>query len=130
MIATRSGGFPSMINLDPAQPTGWLVPPDDLEALADTLVEAVNGPDELGHRGDAALAYARAELTWSSRVAGFERRTSSPENDTPPPTPPDREGRALSSCRHPTHESYTSSRVVLSDCRCPDPRVAPSSPLS
>ena len=72
VIATRSGGFPSMINLDPAHPTGWLVPPDDLDALADTLVEAVNRPDELRHRGDAALAYARAELAWSQRVVGFE----------------------------------------------------------
>lgn len=73
VIATRSGGFPSMINLDPARPTGWLVPPDDVDALADTLVEAVNRPDELGRRGDAALAYARAELAWSQRVVGFER---------------------------------------------------------
>ena len=72
VIATRSGGFPSMINLDPAHPTGWLVPPDDLDALANTLVEAVNRPDELEHRGDAALAYARAELAWSQRVVGFE----------------------------------------------------------
>jgi D-inositol-3-phosphate glycosyltransferase len=73
VIATRSGGFPSMINLDPAQPTGWRVPPDDVDALADTLVEAVNHPDELGRRGDAALAHARAELAWSRRVVGFER---------------------------------------------------------
>jgi glycosyltransferase involved in cell wall biosynthesis len=72
VIATRSGGFPSMINLDPAHPTGWLVPPDDVYALADTLVEAVNRPDELEHRGDAALAYARVELAWSQRVVGFE----------------------------------------------------------
>ena len=37
VIATRSGGFPSMINLDPAQPTGWLVPPDDLDVLGGHL---------------------------------------------------------------------------------------------
>jgi glycosyltransferase involved in cell wall biosynthesis len=73
VIATRSGGFPSMINLDPAHPTGWLVPPDDVDALAGTLVEAVNRPDELGRRGAAALAHARAELAWSRRVVGFER---------------------------------------------------------
>ena len=72
VIATRSGGFPSMINLDPAQPIGWLVPPDDVYALADTLVEAVNRPDELARRGAAALAHAHAELTWSRRVAAFE----------------------------------------------------------
>jgi len=28
VIATQSGGFPSMINLDPARPTGWLVAPE------------------------------------------------------------------------------------------------------
>jgi D-inositol-3-phosphate glycosyltransferase len=73
VIATRSGGFPSMINLDPADPTGWLVPPDDLDALADTLVEAINRPDELARRGTAALAYARTELAWSRQVVQFER---------------------------------------------------------
>jgi D-inositol-3-phosphate glycosyltransferase len=73
VIATRSGGFPSMINLDPAHPTGWLVPPDDLDALADTLVEAINRPDELARRGAAALAYARTELAWSRQVVRFER---------------------------------------------------------
>jgi glycosyltransferase involved in cell wall biosynthesis len=33
VIATTSGGFPLMINLDPARPTGWLVQPDDAAAL-------------------------------------------------------------------------------------------------
>ena len=51
VIATRSGGFPSMVNLDPARPTGWLVAPDDVDALADALVEAVNRPDELRGAG-------------------------------------------------------------------------------
>lgn len=45
MIATRSGGFPLMVNLDPVQPTGWLVDPDDIHALADTLVDAIDHPD-------------------------------------------------------------------------------------
>ena len=73
VIATRSGGFPSMVNLDPASPTGWLVAPDDPEALAAALVEAVDHPDEVRRRGSAALAHARAELSWAGRVAGFER---------------------------------------------------------
>lgn len=70
VIATRSGGFPSMINLDPARPTGWLVAPDDIDALAEAIVEAVDDPAERRRRGDAALAHARAELSWAGRVAG------------------------------------------------------------
>lgn len=72
VIATLSGGFPSMVNLDPTRPTGWLVPPDDLDSLAEVLVEAVETPGELARRGAAALAHARANLSWAGRVAGFE----------------------------------------------------------
>lgn len=72
VIATESGGFPSMVNLDPAAPTGWLVPPDDADALAEVLVEAVEAPGALARRGEAALAHARANLSWAGRVRGFE----------------------------------------------------------
>ncbi|MGI8662933.1 MAG: glycosyltransferase family 4 protein [Acidimicrobiales bacterium] len=72
VIATRSGGFPLMINVDPARPTGWLVAPDDVEAFADAMIEAVDDPDELRERGLAACAHARAELSWAGRVASFE----------------------------------------------------------
>ena len=72
VIATRSGGFPSMVNLDPMNPTGWLVAPDDVDALADALVEAVNRPDELRTRGANALAHAREHLSWSGLVPQFE----------------------------------------------------------
>jgi glycosyltransferase involved in cell wall biosynthesis len=73
VIATRSGGFPLMVNLDPARPTGWLVAPDDVDALADALVEAVDHPREMARRGLAARAHAQANLSWAGRVAGFER---------------------------------------------------------
>ncbi len=72
VLATLSGGFPSMVNLDPARPTGWLVPPDDADALVTALVAAIDQPDELRRRGEAALAHARAELSWAGRVTGFE----------------------------------------------------------
>ncbi|HEV3364643.1 MAG TPA: glycosyltransferase family 4 protein [Acidimicrobiia bacterium] len=72
VIATDSGGFPYMVNLDPARPTGWLVSPDDERALSEMLVDVVNGPQEISRRGDAALAHARAHLSWASRVDGFE----------------------------------------------------------
>ena len=48
VLATTSGGFPTMINTDASRPDGWLVPPDDVDALADALVEVVNRPDERG----------------------------------------------------------------------------------
>jgi len=72
VIATDSGGFPFIVNVDPGRPTGWLVPPDDEVALAGALVDAVNQPQEMGRRGAAALAHARAHLSWAGRVAGFE----------------------------------------------------------
>ena len=72
VIATTSGGFPLMINLDHTHPTGWLVPPDDEAALAEAMVEAANQPQEIAQRGEAALAHARTHLSWSSRVDQFE----------------------------------------------------------
>jgi len=44
--------------------TGWLVAPDDEEALTDALVEAVNDDDERSRRGEAAYADARARYSW------------------------------------------------------------------
>ena len=72
VIATNSGGFPLMINLDHTHPTGWLVPADDETAFAEALVDAANQPHEIRQRGDAALAHARTHLSWSSRVEKFE----------------------------------------------------------
>lgn len=72
VLATRSGGFPSMINLDPARPTGWLVEPDDVDDLASAMVELAERPGEVARRGRHALAHARAELSWGGRVAAFE----------------------------------------------------------
>jgi glycosyltransferase involved in cell wall biosynthesis len=72
VIACASGGLLSMVNLDPAQPTGWLVPPDDLQALTDALVTAVNDPAEITKRGTNALAHARAELSWDRLATRFE----------------------------------------------------------
>ena len=44
--------------------TGWLVPADDEEAMAEALVEAVNGDAERRRRGDAAIAAARGRYSW------------------------------------------------------------------
>jgi glycosyltransferase involved in cell wall biosynthesis len=72
VVACRSGGLVSMVNLDPARPTGWFVPPDDLGALADMLTTVVNNPAETAERGANALAHARAELSWDGLVTRFE----------------------------------------------------------
>lgn len=72
VIATKSGGFPSMINLDPAHPTGWLVAPDDIDALAHALIQAVDNPVERRIRATHALAHARARFSWAGLVPRFE----------------------------------------------------------
>ncbi|WP_421120948.1 glycosyltransferase family 4 protein [Aquihabitans daechungensis] len=72
VAACASGGLLSMVNLDPAAPTGWLVPPDDHRALVDVLVDIVNDPAEVGQRGANALRHARAELSWAGLVPRFE----------------------------------------------------------
>jgi glycosyltransferase involved in cell wall biosynthesis len=44
--------------------TGWLVPPDDEDALAAALVMAVNDTHERRRRGTAAYAAVRARYGW------------------------------------------------------------------
>ena len=50
--------------------TGWLVPPDDEDAMADALVEVVNDEAERRRRGEAAYEVARARYSWPSLVEG------------------------------------------------------------
>ena len=71
VIATRSGGPPSFVNTVSGRPNGWLVPPDDVDALADALVEAVN--DEAGRRERAENAYEqiRARYAWHTLARRF-----------------------------------------------------------
>jgi glycosyltransferase involved in cell wall biosynthesis len=72
VLACASGGLLSMVNLDPDRPTGWLVPPDDADALADAIVAVVNDPADVAARRANALAHAQAELSWDSLVGRFE----------------------------------------------------------
>ena len=60
-IAVNAYG-PSEI-IDDGQ-TGWLVPPDDEQALATALVEAVNNDSMRLQRGAAAYTTARARYSW------------------------------------------------------------------
>jgi glycosyltransferase involved in cell wall biosynthesis len=49
--------------------TGWLVPPDDVPALANALVHAVNCPAERARRAAAAAEDARARFAWPALAA-------------------------------------------------------------
>jgi glycosyltransferase involved in cell wall biosynthesis len=51
--------------------TGWLVPPDDEAALADALVEAVNGDEERRRRGARAYEVARGRYSWPALAGGL-----------------------------------------------------------
>ena len=73
-IATDSGGPATFINTDPAAPTGWLVEPDDLDALTSALVDAVSEPSRRMARGANAGEFVRANYSWSrsaSVIAGI-----------------------------------------------------------
>ncbi|OWY58557.1 hypothetical protein B7486_79325, partial [cyanobacterium TDX16] len=72
VVASRSGGLTSMVNLDSSRPTGWFVPPDDEAALADAIVAVVDDPAQIAERGANALAHAGADLSWSGRVPEVE----------------------------------------------------------
>ncbi len=62
-IAVAAGG-PYEIVTDGR--TGWLVAPDDEQALAAALVMAVNNPAERRRRGMAAQVEAHARYAWST----------------------------------------------------------------
>jgi glycosyltransferase involved in cell wall biosynthesis len=48
--------------------TGWLVPPDDEEALAEAMVELVTGDEERRRRGEAAYREARSRYAWPALI--------------------------------------------------------------
>jgi glycosyltransferase involved in cell wall biosynthesis len=72
VVASRSGGLTSMVNLDPDRPTGWFFPPDDGTVLAQLLTTIVNDPDQVAERGANALAHAGSDLSWEGRVPEVE----------------------------------------------------------
>jgi glycosyltransferase involved in cell wall biosynthesis len=61
-----------MVNVEGSRPTGWLVRPDDVDALADALAAVIEQPGELRERGLNARAHAVTSLSWAGRVAAFE----------------------------------------------------------
>ena len=65
VIATMAGGLPDKVR--PGE-NGWLVPPGDLEALADTLVEATADPAALAPMGARSREIVEREFAWTSLV--------------------------------------------------------------
>ena len=53
VVATNTGGPPTFLNLDTESPEGWLIPPDDEDALVEVLVEALICPAERLARAEA-----------------------------------------------------------------------------
>ena len=46
--------------------TGWLVEPDDEDAMVEALVDAVNDPGKRARKGEAAYEEARENYAWPS----------------------------------------------------------------
>jgi len=63
VIAVDSHGPAEIVD---AGETGWLLPPDDVRALAGALVEAVNDPEERRRRGVRAREVALERYAWPS----------------------------------------------------------------
>lgn len=73
VIATRSGGPPTFVNKKPGRPSGWIIEPDDVDALARALVDAVNDGDARRERGENAYQQIRANYSWRLIAQRFAR---------------------------------------------------------
>ena len=70
-IATTTGGPMAFINVDHRRPTGWLVPPDDVDATARALTAAVADPAARSQRGRRAARFVREHYSWQSSAQAF-----------------------------------------------------------
>jgi glycosyltransferase involved in cell wall biosynthesis len=79
VIGTQSGGPPSFINVVRGEPDGWLVPPDDEDALAAAIVRAIDDRAGRLRRGENAARHVRESYSWNglaSRVGELYERVS------------------------------------------------------
>lgn len=65
VIATAISGVPELVR--PGE-TGWLVPPEDVEALANALSDVYKNPAEAAHRADLGQKWVLEEFELSSNV--------------------------------------------------------------
>lgn len=66
VLATRTGGPPDFVRTKGEDATGWLVPPDDNDALVGALTQLLTDPEERRRRGANALFTARRDFSWQS----------------------------------------------------------------
>jgi glycosyltransferase involved in cell wall biosynthesis len=66
VVATGTGGPPTFLNLDSGSPEGWLIPPDDEDALVEVLTTALTCPTERLARAEAARALVRRGYSWQA----------------------------------------------------------------
>ena len=71
VITTRTGGPLSFVNTIPGKPNGWLVEPDNTDALADAIVSIVNDEPERHTRGQNALEQVRSIYAWNALASRF-----------------------------------------------------------
>jgi glycosyltransferase involved in cell wall biosynthesis len=64
--------------------TGWLVAPDDEQAMTDALVEGVNDAAERRRRGERAYAAARARYSWPALARGLAQVYDEVASGRPP----------------------------------------------
>ncbi len=76
-IATNTGGPQAFINVDPNSPTGWMVPPDDVSAIAQAMSDAVCEPLSRMARGRRAARFVRSRYSWASAADEFAQLYSS-----------------------------------------------------
>lgn len=72
VITTSTGGPLSFVNTVTGKPNGWLVEPDDVDALADALVEAVNDEAARKERANNARQQIRATSSWRALATRFD----------------------------------------------------------
>ena len=88
VITTTTGGPLSFVNTVTGKPNGWLVAPDDVDALADALVKAVNDDAARNERADHAKQQIRGSYSWRA-LRALDALSQSCSNERPlePPRP-------------------------------------------
>ena len=72
VITSCTGGPLSFVNTVDGRPNGWLVAPDDVDALADALVEAVNNDAARRERANHAREQVRGAYSWRALAGRFD----------------------------------------------------------
>lgn len=70
VIATRVGGLKEVVL---EGKNGFLIPPNDVNTLADTLVKALRDLGQLNKMGDFAYSYAKQNFGWDSIAEKIKR---------------------------------------------------------